>query len=312
MARGQGTSDEIERRAGEALPLLEAAGDDDGLAYVWFALTRVAHQRAQHAEWVRASERADEHARRAGHAVQGGWLFATPFAVGPWPASEALAKLEALSPDQPHPGDLLVRGVLLAMLDRIDEAWEIALSAAERGREFGFTWAETSLDNIAEFAGDLEARESYLRQACEKLEASGRLNQLSTYAPRLGRVLCERGRYDEAEELARKGKELGVPEDVVTQFEWRRVEALVRSARAEHAEAELLAREAARFAFETDSPVWQGQALCDLGEVLEAAGRRDEAVEALEQALECYERKEIVPLARRVRERLAALQEAPA
>jgi class 3 adenylate cyclase/tetratricopeptide (TPR) repeat protein len=311
MAALQTTSEEIERQAREALSLLEAAGDDDGLAYVWSSLARVAHMRARHEDWVRASEQAAGHARRAGHAVQGGWLLATPFAVGPWPAREALAKLEALSPDQPHPGDLLVRGVLLAMLDRIDEAWEVALSAAARGREFGFTWAETSLDNIAEFAGDLQARESYLRQACEKLEASGRTNQLSTYAPRLGRVLCALGRYEEAEKLARKGRELGLPEDLVTQFEWRRVQALVHSARGEHAEAEQLARESVRFAFETDSPVWQGQALCDLGEVLEAAGQRDEAATTLEQALECYERKEIIPLSRRVRERLAALEETP-
>jgi class 3 adenylate cyclase/tetratricopeptide (TPR) repeat protein len=311
MAALQTTSEEIERQAREALSLLEAAGDDDGLAYVWSSLARVAHMRARHADWVRASEQAAGHARRAGHAVQGGWLLATPFAVGPWPAREALAKLEALSPDQPHPGDLLVRGVLLAMLDRVDEAWEVALSAAARGREFGFTWAETSLDNIAEFAGDLQARESYLRQACEKLEASGRTNQLSTYAPRLGRVLCALGRYEEAEKLARKGRELGLPEDLVTQFEWRRVQALVHSARGEHAEAEQLARESVRFAFETDSPVWQGQALCDLGEVLEAAGQRDEAATTLEQALECYQRKEIIPLSRRVRERLAALEETP-
>jgi tetratricopeptide (TPR) repeat protein len=311
MAAVQATSEEIEQRAGEALPLLEAAGDDDGLAYVYFALSRVAHMRARHADWVRASEQATRHARRAGHAVPGGWLLATPFAVGPWPASEALAKLESLSPDQPHPGDLLVRGVLLAMLDHIDEAWEVALSAADRGRDFGFTWAETSLDNIAEFAGDLQARESYLRQACEKLEASGRTNQLSTYAPRLGRVLCALARYDEAEQLARKGRELGLPDDLVTQFEWRRVQALVHSARGEHAEAEQLARESVRFAFETDSPVWQGQALCDLGEVLQAADQLNEAAATLEQALECYERKEIIPLSRRVRERLAALAETP-
>jgi class 3 adenylate cyclase len=309
MAGVQANSDELERRAREALPLLEAAGDDDGLAYIFFALTRVAHMRARHEDWVRASEQAAQHARRAGHAVPGGWLLATPFAVGPWPASEALAKLEALSPDQPHPGDLLVRGVLLAMLDRIDEAWEVALSATERSRDFGFTWAETSLDNIAEFAGDLQSRESYLRQACAKLETSGRMNQLSTYAPRLGRVLCELRRYEEAEELARKGRELGAPEDLVTQFEWRRVQALVHSARGEHGEAEMLAREAVRFALETDSPVWQGQALCDLAEVLEASGRRQEAATALEQALRCYERKEIIPLARRVRERLSALEE---
>jgi hypothetical protein len=47
-------------------------------------------------------------------------------------------------------------------------------------------------------------------------------------------------------------------------------------------------------------------------QVLEAAGRRDEATATLREALDCYERKPIIPLARRTRERLAALQPAQA
>ena len=59
---------------------------------------------------------------------------------------------------------------------------------------------------------------------------------------------------------------------------------------------------------ETDSLWWQGEALSGLAQVLEVAGRRDEAVAALREALERYERKQIVPLARRTHERLAALK----
>jgi hypothetical protein len=44
--------------------------------------------------------------------------------------------------------------------------------------------------------------------------------------------------------------------------------------------------------------------------VLEAAGRRKDAITAWQDALDRYERKEIIPLARRVRERLAAAQAA--
>ena len=81
-------------------------------------------------------------------------------------------------------------------------------------------------------------------------------------------------------------------------------------ARGEHADAERLAREAVAISERTDdSPVSQGDALCDLAEVLDAAGRRDEAVAALAQALDRYERKPIIPVARRVREQLEALQE---
>jgi hypothetical protein len=62
---------------------------------------------------------------------------------------------------------------------------------------------------------------------------------------------------------------------------------------------------------QSDGLYLQGDALFDLAEVLEAAGRRDEAA-ALREALERYERKRIVPLARRTRERLATLEQAPA
>ena len=59
---------------------------------------------------------------------------------------------------------------------------------------------------------------------------------------------------------------------------------------------------------ESDNLPWQGDAWCELAEVLEAAGRRDDAIDAWREALDRYERKGIIPLARRVGERLAALQ----
>jgi tetratricopeptide (TPR) repeat protein len=55
-----------------------------------------------------------------------------------------------------------------------------------------------------------------------------------------------------------------------------------------------------------DSLAWQADAWCQLAEVLEVAGRRDDAIDAWREALDRYERKGIIPLARRVRERLAA------
>jgi hypothetical protein len=55
-------------------------------------------------------------------------------------------------------------------------------------------------------------------------------------------------------------------------------------------------------------PWYEGDALADRAEVLLAAGHRNEAVAQLEQALDRYEQKGIVPLARRTRARLAELQ----
>jgi class 3 adenylate cyclase/tetratricopeptide (TPR) repeat protein len=84
--------------------------------------------------------------------------------------------------------------------------------------------------------------------------------------------------------------------------------ARVHAHRGNHADAERFAREAVAYSQQTDSPWTQGDALWDLATVLEAGGRLDDALAALREALGLYEQKEIVPVARRTRERLAALQ----
>jgi tetratricopeptide (TPR) repeat protein len=266
--------------------------------------------RQRYEDWAQAMETALLHARRAGHPVFGVFthMLATALTYGPRPANEALATLDAAIVDQPHAGALMLRAVLLAMLDRIDEAWAVAVPAGERLRELAFPTGGAWLAEIAILAGDYETAASHLRDTCDALEAIGNTGELSTYAPMLGRVLCALGRYDEAERLAQSGRELGHDEDGTTQRTWRQTQALVHSARGQHATAERLAREALDFSLQSDSPLYKGDALSDLAEVLEAAGRRDEATAALREALGCYERKPIIPLARRTRERLAELQ----
>ena len=310
MNSNQGSADEVERLAREALPLLEAAEDDDGLAHVWYALAWAANNGTRFEDWAQAIEQAQRHARRAGHPVFAWFtmMLAVALAEGPRPASEALATLDAALADPPYAGGLLLRALLLAMLDRIDEAWAVALPAEERLREFGYLTGGEWLGEIGLVTGDHEASAGYLRDACDALEAVGNLGELSTYASLLGRVLCLLGRCDEAEPLAQRGRELGDPEDVMTQQTWRQAQALVHSARGQHPEAEQLARQAVDFSHRGDSPFQQGCALSDLAEVLEAAGRRDEAAAALREALERYERKPVIPAARRTRERLETLQ----
>jgi tetratricopeptide (TPR) repeat protein len=294
MNQGQCSPDRVERLAREALPLLEAADDDDGLAHVWCALAWVGNVRQRFEDFAQAMETALRHARRAGHPVFAAFTLhlAVALTYGPRPANEALATLDAAIADQPDAGALMLRAVLLAMLDRIDEAWAVALPAGERLRELAFATGGAWLAEIALLAGNSEAAASHLRDACDALEAIGNTGELSSFAPMLGRVLCA----------------LGHPEDGMTQQTWRQTQALVHSARGQHVEAERLAREAVDFSLQSDSPFQQGEALSDLAEVLEAAGRRDEATATLREALDCYERKPIIPLARRTRERLAALQ----
>ena len=74
-------------------------------------------------------------------------------------------------------------------------------------------------------------------------------------------------------------------------------------------------RDAAEFALriaeQTDALNLQGDALCDLADVLAAAGRGDEAGEAFEQALERYERKKNLAMVAQVHEHLPGFPRNP-
>jgi class 3 adenylate cyclase/tetratricopeptide (TPR) repeat protein len=304
---GTGSSEEVERAASEALPVLRAAGDDEGLVELWLALSQVANLRSRYEEWAAGTEQAIAHARASWPDYRM-WGLGVALAQGPRPAADALRTFDALLPDQPHPNDLMLRALLLAMVDRIDEAWEVGRPAHERARDLGWPVGASFIGEVALLGGDDAAAAAYLREACDAFEAGASLGTLSTYAPLLGRVLCGLGRYDEAEPLAAKGRELGDADDVLTQKLWRETEALLKSHRDEHDEAERLAGEAVDWAERSDSLWGQGDSLAVLGEVLDAAGRRDQAVAAWRGALERYERKGIIPLARAVRERLEALE----
>jgi tetratricopeptide (TPR) repeat protein len=304
---------ELERLARAALPLLEHAEDHTGLGRVWSALGDVANFRSRYEEWTQASERAIHYFAVAGRHPLG--LADVPFGLvhGPRPADEALRTLDSALPENPHPAALLERAWLLAMLGRLDEAWALARPAAERAHELGgLTFGgqgDWQLGEIAGLAGDHATATGHLRREFDRQERTGARALLSTTAPKLGRFLCALGRYDEAEPLAQLGRELGDEQDLITQMLWRQVQARVYAHRGENAEAERLAREAETIAERTDGLNLQGDALCDLAEVLATAGRFEAAAQALKQALERYERKKNLAMIAQVRPRLEALRE---
>ena len=124
------------------------------------------------------------------------------------------------------------------------------------------------LAEIAALAGDHATAADHLRRYLRHAREAREPSLLSTFAALLGRSLCALGRYEEAEPLAQLGRELGGQQDFATQMLWRQVQALVHAHRGEHAEAERLAREAVAIAERTDGLNQQGDALCDLAEVL--------------------------------------------
>jgi class 3 adenylate cyclase/tetratricopeptide (TPR) repeat protein len=300
--------DEVERLARTALPLVEQAQDHAGLVHLWQVLGfGVANFRGRWEDWAWAAEQACRHARSAGQRHAHPFRFALDLALasGPRPADEALSRLDALLPDHPRPGVLLVRAWLLAMLAEFNEAAAIAEHARDRLREMsGENWADWIPAQIATLAGDHDAAVRYLRPLCELLNERGQRFYLSSVAPELGRALCAIGQYDEAERWAHLGRELGVRQNTLGEALLRQVDALLHTQRREHGQAEALAREAVELIERTDGLNYQGDALCDLAVALSAAGKEEQASAALAEALDRYQRKKNVAMANQTRARL--------
>jgi tetratricopeptide (TPR) repeat protein len=80
---------------------------------------------------------------------------------------------------------------------------------------------------------------------------------------------------------------------------WRMVRAPIVARGGRPGEAEAMARDAVALARRTEYPVLQADALVELADVLQSAGRASEASEALGEAISLYEAKGDVVSARR-------------
>jgi tetratricopeptide (TPR) repeat protein len=306
---------EAEAVASEALVELESSDDHAALAEAWRLRGNIDNVNGQMERWAYAAEHALTHGLR----VSKDWYepvgLAGALVNGPRPAGDALATLDRFF--DPTPASYVgYRARLLAMLDRLEEARALAAEGRSRLSELNPSASDlapyaSDLAPYAEVAmldGDYEGAAETLLKMCEWMQEQGATSLLSTYAPLLARLLWTLGRDDDAHRWAQLGRELGDEHDVMTQTLWRQAQALIAARRGSFDEAESLAREAVRRAGPSDMLQLQGEAFSDLAEVLEAAGHRDGAIAAWQEALDRYERKQIIPLARRVRKRLAAIQ----
>jgi class 3 adenylate cyclase/tetratricopeptide (TPR) repeat protein len=302
---GEGPIDDAEECGLAAPPLLEEKQDYAGLAQMWFALAFGVYNYADRFEQVvHAAEMARRYETLAGrpHERSDG-LRAIGFVYGPRPLGEVRRALDELHSTVrvEH-----ARAIALAMGGRFEDARVLVRATAERARELGQA-DQPEIAEIESLYGDHGAAAELLGLWIDWDLERGITGNIGYTLAWQSRELASAGRYDEAEHSI--AQMLEHPHDQPgAQALWRQAAALVNANRGEHTEAEGLAREAVAHARTTDSLKYQADAYCDLAEVLETAGRRDEAITAWHEALERYERKEIVPLVRRIRERLAALQ----
>ena len=206
-------------------------------------------------------------------------------------------------------------GIVYAMAGRPDEGRDVMHRGRAGYRDLGLevTWAGAAMGEawVELYSGDLVRAEAVLREGIEELEGLGERSYLSTTAVLLAQVLNEQGRFGEAERWTQLAREAGAADDMATQIGWRSQLARALARRGELEEVERLAHEGVELAEATDGLDWRGEALFALAEVMGAAGRREEAVQAATRALAEWERKGIVGYIERAQKLLAELSAQP-
>jgi tetratricopeptide (TPR) repeat protein len=314
---------ELIATAEEAIGTFAKHGDELGSARAW-RLIGQAHYLARRAgPSVEAADRALVHARRAGDPVEVKeiieWL-AVGLVLGPTPAHEALSRLETLQDDATHDPFLEVtlcsiQGNLAAMCGRTAEATGFFAQARR-------ALPEHELHRAAYFAiqlglaepalGNLTTVEHEQRAAYQALERVGEKTNLTSVVALLARTLSTQGRFAEAEHYTRVSEEAARPNDVLSQILWRSTRARVLAHQGELKDAQALADEAVGVAQGSDFLNTRADALLDMAEVLQLAGKSSQAPEAIHQALRLYEQKGNLVMAARAREKLIDIETPPA
>jgi tetratricopeptide (TPR) repeat protein len=167
-----------------------------------------------------------------------------------------------------------------------------------------------TIAEIELFAGDFAAAERELAPACDLLEKTDDWGHLTSLVPYLMDALYPLGR---AEEIATRLDEVEdhmLQDDHDAHVGLRRARAKLKAARGDLAGAADLAREAVSRGEGKTYLMVHGRALENLAEILEQDRREAEAAEALDQAIELYERKGCTGLAEAARARVARLARA--
>jgi tetratricopeptide (TPR) repeat protein len=303
--------------AHEAIPVLEAAGDDRALGRAWLLVGEIQGGFfCDNAAWEAAATRALQHYERSGWPIAS-CVQATTAALyyGPTPVDEGIERCRAFVEGYPEGvgvSALVVMGGLEALRGDFDTARSLVGTARERYLELGQrTRAAEIVDPVEAgidlLAGNVLAAEAVFRASCERLQAMQAFSPLATRAAQLAEALFRLGRHVEADEWTRVSEKHTRADDIGAQFSWRGVRAKLEARRGNAETAEALAREGVALAERTDAVNQHAAALLDLADVLRIAQRSDEAVPIVENALALFERKGNVPAARRARDLLAEL-----
>ena len=314
----EGGTEEAARVVEQVVPVFERHGDDHGLCRAWRLQAWLTWNEARAAAAAEAWEHAAAHARRAGDEDERSeilnWVASSIF-FGPVPVAEGILLCEAIMNEVS--GNLASEAWTLrslAGLHAMGGRFELARALLTRSNavfeELGQTLnsSVSHLEAIAEMlAGNPAAAERSLRSCYRALEEMGDKAFLSTTTAYLAQAILVQGRDEEAERFTELSEELAATDDLITQVIWRGARARIVAKRGYAEDAERLAREAVRLAELTDFVNTRADAWIDLAQVLQEAGRLDEAGAAVSEGLRLYTEKGNTVAVTRTRSWLDAL-----
>ena len=305
--------------ASSALAWFEAAGDDEGIVRSLLALSRYVFYAGHCAQALAISEQLLDRVRDLPHherdVVAAGFFVYSYFGPGRVDDGfEFARRSEAVF------GDSLVGRALVAtheigilgMAGREDEIGARVAEIEAIWAELGDAAEQLTMNQLRgeteRRLGRLDRAEQQFRDAIALLDALGETGFNSTMQGCLANVLCDQGKFDEAEPVAERARKLTAGDDFASLTLWHQAMAKIRSSRGDHDAAIELADEAIGYLEDTDYVDFQAHAQVTRGTVLANAGRTEDARAALEQALTLYEAKGVVPSIAQTRERLAELE----
>jgi DNA-binding SARP family transcriptional activator/class 3 adenylate cyclase len=305
--------------AEEAMAVFEPLEDELGLARAWRLVAQAHYLAKKGSACAEASENALVHARRVGDSFElkeiVEWLVVA-LTLGPAPADEAHRRcvelLAMVAGDSPLEVTLhSMCAYLEAMQGRMTEAkhhlGEARRVAQDLGALYRVAYFSIYAGLVELLAADSIAAERELTAGRQSLAEVGEQTNYTTVNALLARALAAQHRYPETIEYTKASEAAARPNDVFANITWRSVRAYALAHQdGRQQEALSLGREAVTVAAQSDFYNAHGDALVELAEILQLAGRAKDAADALDEALRLYDAKRNIVSAANARTLLQA------
>jgi tetratricopeptide (TPR) repeat protein len=300
-----------------AVPWLEEAGDDAGLAQAWNVMADIGNNEQSMTEMASAAEKALFHARQAGDA----WAEAESInqlgialMFGPDPSDQILSRLDTLLEEV---SDVRARGCILgvqgyafAMVGDFERARRLMTEGQAMLIDRGYVLDAHGFDlasaTIELKAGNPAGAEAILKRACVIFEQRDALAYLSTGAASLAEALYRQGRIEEAVHWTHVSATTTADDDMVSQMAFRCVRSKILAQKGDTGAATALAEEVLVLASRTpEAAMLRADSLSDVAETFAITGASDRAIPLWRTALAQYERKKDLPAVQLTQRRLA-------